>query len=114
MQHELAHRSVVRQVRSQMWSLRLGEFGDLCKDDAVPEDPEERTEWWTTSDVAEYLGVKVGTVSSYRLRGQMPPPDMTVGRTHMWKPERIRQWHEGRPRPGVGGRPVDGASSRAG
>jgi hypothetical protein len=60
-------------------------------------------EWRTTSDVAAYLGVQVGTVSSYRLRGQMPSPDLTVGRTHMWRPARIIEWHQSRPRPGIGG-----------
>jgi hypothetical protein len=29
---------------------------------------------------------------------------MTVGRTHMWRPARIMEWHSKRPRPGVGGR----------
>ena len=68
--------------------------------------PSEDATWWTTSDVAAYLGLQVGTVSSYRKRGQMPEPDMTLGRTHVWKPVRIIEWHRGRPRPGVGGRPV--------
>jgi hypothetical protein len=68
-------------------------------------------EWWTTSDVAAYLGVQVATVTNYRKRGQMPPPDMTVGRTHMWRPARIVRWHESRPRPGVGGRPTSVAAS---
>lgn len=66
--------------------------------------PDLGAEWWTTSDVAAYLGVKVATVSAYRMRDQIPAPDMTVGRTHMWKPARIIEWHAGRPRPGVGGR----------
>ena len=68
--------------------------------------PDRDAEWWTTTDVAAYLKVQVGTVSTYRARGQMPPPDMTVGRTHMWRPATIISWHEDRPRPGVGGRPV--------
>lgn len=63
-------------------------------------------EWWTTSDVAAYLGLRVSTVSSYRMRGQMPKPDMTLGRTHVWRPSKIIEWHQQRPRPGVGGRPV--------
>lgn len=67
--------------------------------------PDTTAEWWTTSDVAAYLGVKVATVSNYRKRGQMPEPDATVGRTHMWRPTRVVSWHENRPRPGVGGRP---------
>jgi 8-oxo-dGTP pyrophosphatase MutT (NUDIX family)/predicted DNA-binding transcriptional regulator AlpA len=63
-------------------------------------------EWWTTTDVAEYLGVRVATVSTYRKRGQMPAPDQSLGRSHVWRPSRIIAWHEGRPRPGTGGRPV--------
>lgn len=68
--------------------------------------PDTAADWWTTSDVAAYLGVRVGTISAYRARNQMPEPDMTVGRTHMWRPARIVAWHEARPRPGVGGRPT--------
>jgi Helix-turn-helix domain len=67
--------------------------------------PDIQADWWTTSDVAAYLGVAVATVTNYRKRAQMPAPDMTVGRTHMWRPERIVEWHGSRPRPGVGGRP---------
>jgi hypothetical protein len=44
---------------------------------------DESDEWWTTSDVAGFLGLQVGTVSSYRQRGQMPAPDKTLGRTHV-------------------------------
>ncbi len=55
-------------------------------------------QWWTTTDVATFLGVRVGTVSSYRKRGQMPAPDQTYGRTHLWRPETIIDWHRSRPR----------------
>ncbi len=68
--------------------------------------PDPSAEWWTTSDVAEYLGLRVQTVSAYRQRDQMPKPDQTIGRTHMWRPKRIIDWHDSRPRPGVGGRPI--------
>jgi hypothetical protein len=64
--------------------------------------PDPKAEWWTTSDVANYLGVVISTVSAYRARGQMPAPDKTIGRTHIWTPARIIDWHEGRP--GHGGR----------
>jgi len=67
----------------------------------MPE-PDPDTDWWTTTDVANYLGVTVGTVSSYRARGQMPAPDRTIGRTHVWQPRRIIEWHDSRP--GHGGR----------
>ena len=36
-------------------------------------------EWWTTSDVAAYLGVQIGTVSAYRSRGQVSAPTRTSG-----------------------------------
>lgn len=58
--------------------------------------PDPQAEWWTTSDIAEYLGVRVGTISSYRKRGQMPLPDKTVGRTHLWRPTRIIEWNQSR------------------
>jgi predicted DNA-binding transcriptional regulator AlpA len=74
--------------------------------------PDPDAEWWTTSDVAAYLGVQVATVSGYRNRGQMPEPDMTLGRTPAWRPASIIEWHASRPRPGVGGRPS--ATERAG
>src|SRR5262245_4495852 len=76
--------------------------------------PNRDAEWWTTSDVAAYLGVQVATVSMYRKRGQMPEPDLTIGRTHVWRPERIVTWHQARPRPGTGGRPHTPAQSSDG
>ncbi len=93
--------------------------GVVIQPDAVPDAtgkpaPDVNAEWWTTSDVAAYLGLRVGTVSSYRRRGQMPAPDNTIGRTHIWKPARIIAWHKSRPRPGVGGRPVPPAESAPG
>ncbi len=68
----------------------------------------------TTSDVAAYLGLRVSTVSSDRMRGQMPEPDMTLGRTHAWRPSKIIEWHQQRPRPGVGGWPVADSTLLAG
>ena len=65
--------------------------------------PDREAEWWTTTDVAAYLGVTISTVSAYRGRGQMPAPDQTIGRTHVWKPARIIEWDNARP--GRAGRP---------
>jgi predicted DNA-binding transcriptional regulator AlpA len=62
--------------------------------------PDPDAEWWTTADVAAYLGVGSSTVSAYRIRSQMPQPDMTLGRTHVWRPARIVAWNEKRPGPG--------------
>jgi len=87
-----------------LWNRYLpGAIGDRRYRVFVPPRPDPHAEWWTTSDVAAYLGVSVGTVSTYRARGQMPPPDTTLGRTRLWKPSRIVKWHA--TRPGRGGRP---------
>jgi uncharacterized membrane protein len=59
--------------------------------------PDVEAEWWTTSDVAAYLGVSLSTVSSYRMRGQMPAADNKLGRTQLWRPETIIQWEKERP-----------------
>jgi hypothetical protein len=98
-----------RLVWSAGWTLVLGESCrrgcNLMDNDAVTVASDPTAEWWTTADVASYLGVHSTTVTNYRKRAQMPPPDATVGRTHMWRPARIVEWHQSRPRPGVGGRP---------
>lgn len=59
--------------------------------------PDPDAEWWTTSDVAAYLGVRPATISSYRNRGQMPPPDHRLGRTQLWRPGTIINWLGVRP-----------------
>lgn len=64
---------------------------------ANPTQPSPTAEWWTTSDVASYLGVKSATVSAYRARGQMPAPDKKLGRTQLWRPRTILDWHRSRP-----------------
>ncbi|WP_157474267.1 helix-turn-helix domain-containing protein [Frankia sp. EUN1f] len=86
--------------------LPVGDVSPIGEDGPVTAgSPDPDLEWWTTSDVAEYLGVRVGTVSAYRKSGRLPEPDQTVGRTHMWRPGRIVEWHASRTRVGVGGRP---------
>jgi hypothetical protein len=84
--------------------------GQLSRPDTVTAvQPDPNAEWWTTSDVAAFLGVSVGTVSTYRARGQMPAPDTTLGRTRLWRPKRIVEWHNDRP--GHGGRPAKAVRS---
>lgn len=67
--------------------------------------PDPSAKWWTTSEVAAYLGVDKSAVSSYKKKGVMPAPDEIYGRTSVWSPKRIIEWHADRPRPGTGGRP---------
>jgi hypothetical protein len=57
-----------------------------------PDQPSPDAEWWTTTDVANYLGVRLATVGTYRMRGQMPAPDHKLGRTQLWRPRTIIQW----------------------
>jgi predicted DNA-binding transcriptional regulator AlpA len=58
----------------------------------LPED------WWTTSDVARFLGISSSTVRAYAAREQMPKADRRIGREPVWRPDTIREWHEQRPR----------------
>jgi hypothetical protein len=65
---------------------------------AGAEGPDPEAPWWTTTDVARFLGVSVGTVSSYRGRQQMPAPLGKIGSSHVWTPASIMSWQSGRPR----------------
>jgi len=56
------------------------------------------TDWWTTQDVAKYLGVTASTVRSYAARGQMPSADRRIGREPVWQPATIHKWDRSRPR----------------
>lgn len=102
----------VRDRLRELSTCNLEDVSQPAEDEEPPATPDPGVEWWTTKDVAAYLRVRMGTVSTYRTRGQMPPPDQTVGRTHMWHPATVIAWHEKRPRPGVGGRLVDNAPKR--
>lgn len=82
--------------REALASTRLDRDGTIALGPAEPAQPE----LWNTTEVARFLGVKPGTVSAYRHRGQMPPPTQTVGtRTHLWDAEVIRAWRAGRRTP---------------
>lgn len=68
----------------------------MSADTAETSSPDPSAEWWTTTDVAKYLGVRTATVSSYHRRGQMPPADKKIGRTQLWRPSTILTWDKGR------------------
>lgn len=56
----------------------------------------------TSIQVAELCGVSKNTISAYKARGQMPPPDKEFGRTPMWSIKTIEAWRGqlgGLPRP---------------
>jgi excisionase family DNA binding protein len=48
--------------------------------------------YWTTQEVAEYLGVAEATIRAYVARNQMPKPDRRYGRTNLWRPATIEKW----------------------
>lgn len=55
-------------------------------------------DWWTTRDVATFLGIAPSTIRAYVARGQMPEADRRIGREPVWRPATIRRWHSQRPR----------------
>ena len=52
---------------------------------------------WTIDDVADFCGISTHTWRSYVSRGQAPAPDQVYGRTPVWRPQTIRDWHSQRP-----------------
>jgi predicted DNA-binding transcriptional regulator AlpA len=46
----------------------------------------------TATQVAEMCGVSKSTITAYKARGQMPPPDREFGRTPMWSYATIEAW----------------------
>ncbi|MGL5828805.1 MAG: helix-turn-helix transcriptional regulator [Angustibacter sp.] len=60
--------------------------------------PDLPTDWWTTQDVADFLGIAPSTVRAYATRHQMPEPDRRIGRMALWRPITIQRWRSGRPR----------------
>ena len=45
-------------------------------------------------EIAELLDVKVGTVHTWRRRGVIPEPALTVGQTPIWSRPEIERWAE--------------------
>ncbi len=48
-------------------------------------------------EIADRLGLSVGTITAYDRRGYMPEPDATIGRVYGWLPETIDAWQADRP-----------------
>lgn len=61
------------------------------------------SEQWTYTEVAQHIGVKVGTARRMRGKGSIPVPDGRLGATPWWSPDTIRAWAAARPGRGVGG-----------
>jgi predicted DNA-binding transcriptional regulator AlpA len=50
------------------------------------------TEWLTSSDVANKVGVEVRTIYKYRERKSMPEHDAMIGNKPVWKQTTIDDW----------------------
>lgn len=59
----------------------------------------------TALEIAETLGLHPHTVTSYKARKQMPPPDVTYGRTPLWRESTIRAWRKVTSLPGQPSQP---------
>jgi predicted DNA-binding transcriptional regulator AlpA len=57
----------------------------------------DRVHWWTTQDVASFLGIAPSTVRAYIARDQMPKPHRRMGRMTLWLPQTVRTWNASRP-----------------
>lgn len=51
---------------------------------------------WGPTDVADYLGVPVGTVYQWRTRG-FGPPGRRVGKYVRYKPDDVEAWFDEQP-----------------
>lgn len=50
---------------------------------------------WRLDVIAKALGISRRTLERERSAGRFPPPDLTVGKMPLWRPETIRRWVEG-------------------
>lgn len=58
----------------------------------------DRVEGYLDSrQLADLLRIKRTSIHRYRARGDIPPPDETVGRTPLWAQATIDKWLAGRP-----------------
>jgi excisionase family DNA binding protein len=46
----------------------------------------------TYSEIAELTGLKYDTIYRYRKQNTLPAPDLTIGRTPVWKRQTINEW----------------------
>lgn len=79
------------------------------------------TKLLTLSEIADQIGVSVGSIRVYHQRatknrkdgnvrpGDLPAPDQHFGRSPVWKASTIKRWETKRPGRGVGGGRKDAA-----
>lgn len=52
------------------------------------------SEWLTSSDIANQMGVQVRTIYKYRERKSIPEHDAMIGNKPVWKQSTIDEWLE--------------------
>lgn len=72
-------------------------------DDKPPAGVAPAARLWSISDVAEYLGVPVGTIYQWRVRDDGPPA-MRMGKHLRFDPESVARWAHGLEEDGDGRR----------
>lgn len=59
------------------------------------------TKYLGVKDIADLLGIKASTLSSYIAKGMLPEPDVIIGTGEKairgWTQENIVAWHSNRP-----------------
>ena len=93
-------RSVPRVRPAAGWSLEAAR--------PAPEDPPPGVDYISTvpnsvlarmtlrlDELAAALGISRRVLERERSAGRFPPPDLTIGRMPLWRPETIRAWIEG-------------------
>ncbi len=50
---------------------------------------------WRLDAIAKALGISRRTLERERSAGRFPPPDLSIGKMPLWRPETIRRWVEG-------------------
>ena len=55
-----------------------------------------RSEWLTSKEFADKVGLSKSTIKTYRYREEMPEPDEYFNRTPVWKKETIEAWDSNR------------------
>jgi hypothetical protein len=67
-------------------------------------EPDPKADYWDMQQIADYLGVKLRTVWTYRTRATLPAEDRKFGNSPAWRPATIITWNTtGRPGQGAGG-----------
>jgi predicted DNA-binding transcriptional regulator AlpA len=55
-----------------------------------------KSEWLTSKEVANRVGLTPSTIKSYKYRDEMPEPDHYFNRTPVWHKDTIDEWDTNR------------------